>query len=116
MNKEPAASGNLPHTNRKGFTLVEVIVAAVIVAILAAVGVPILSGFIADAKQNSVDTLAETAAAAASSYWKKTGTVPDTAQIDITYDHVKYSLTISDPNVTVFERTDNSVTKTIAFK
>jgi prepilin-type N-terminal cleavage/methylation domain-containing protein len=39
--------------NRKAFTLVEAIVVAVIVAILASVGIPILTGYLNDARLDS---------------------------------------------------------------
>jgi len=58
---------------RRGFTLVEVIVVAVIVLVLSAVAIPLYNGFIKQARQDAVDNLAETAAAAANSYWRKTG-------------------------------------------
>ena len=51
--------------SQKGFTLVEVIVIAVIVAILALVGIQLYTGFINQARQDTVDNLAHTAAAAA---------------------------------------------------
>ena len=44
--------------NNKGFTLVEVIVVAVIVLILAAVAIPLYNGYIRDARQASVENAA----------------------------------------------------------
>lgn len=50
--------------DKKGFTLVEVIVVAVIVAILAAVAIPLYIGYIRDSNQNA----AQNAAGSAASY------------------------------------------------
>lgn len=44
--------------NKKGFTLVEVIVVAVIVAVLALVGIQLYQGYVADARQGTADNLA----------------------------------------------------------
>ena len=47
---------------KKGFTLVEVIVVAVIVAVLALVGIQLYTGYVADARQNTAENLAASAA------------------------------------------------------
>jgi prepilin-type N-terminal cleavage/methylation domain-containing protein len=44
--------------NQKGFTLVEVIVVAVIVAILAAVAIPLYLGYVADSRVNQCENAA----------------------------------------------------------
>jgi len=44
--------------NNKGFTLVEVIVVAVIVLVLAAVAIPLYNGYIRDSRQASVENAA----------------------------------------------------------
>ena len=62
---------------RQGFTLVEVIVVAVIVLILSAVAIPMYNGFIRDARISTAQNLAETAAAAANTHWRRTGNNPD---------------------------------------
>lgn len=49
------------HQN-KGFTLVEVIVVAVIVAVLAAVAIPLYTNYVNDARQGVVDNAAASAA------------------------------------------------------
>lgn len=48
--------------NRKGFTLVEVIVVAVIVAVLAAVAIPLYLGYVESSKANVANNLAGSAA------------------------------------------------------
>jgi len=52
------------HTNRNGFTLVEVIVVAVIVLILAAVAIPLYQGYMKEARQNVTSHLAASLASA----------------------------------------------------
>jgi prepilin-type N-terminal cleavage/methylation domain-containing protein len=60
--------------NQKGFTLVEVIVVAVIVAVLAAVAIPLYIGYIRDANLNS----ATNAAGACASYLAAARNAQDT--------------------------------------
>ncbi|MCL2182640.1 MAG: prepilin-type N-terminal cleavage/methylation domain-containing protein [Chitinispirillia bacterium] len=48
--------------NNKGFTLVEVIVVAVIVLVLAAVAIPLYNGYIEDSRRSSVENAAGTIA------------------------------------------------------
>ncbi len=50
--------------NQKGFTLVEVIVVAVIVLILAAVAIPLYNGYIKDSRQNVANNTAGSVASA----------------------------------------------------
>jgi prepilin-type N-terminal cleavage/methylation domain-containing protein len=50
--------------NNKGFTLVEVIVVAVIVLILAAVAIPLYQGYITDSRQSAVENAAGSIASA----------------------------------------------------
>jgi len=50
--------------NNKGFTLVEVIVVAVIVLILAAVAIPLYNGYIADSRRNTASNIAGSIASA----------------------------------------------------
>lgn len=102
-----------------GFTLVEVIVTAVIVAVLAGVAIPNYIGYVNQTRQDAVNGLAETAAAAANSYWRKTGgtTPPNVASLGLTYDATKYTVTISSPNITVTLTGSNpSITKTVSFQ
>jgi len=61
--------------NNKGFTLVEVIVVAVIVLILAAVAIPLYQGYVLDSKQATAENLAGSVAAAISS-GIQTGALP----------------------------------------
>jgi len=48
--------------NNKGFTLVEVIVVAVIVAVLALVAIQLYTGYVNDARENTSENLAASAA------------------------------------------------------
>ncbi len=92
----------------QGFTLIEAIVVAVIIAVLAAIAIPMYNGFVRDARQDSVDNLAQTAAAAANAYWRKTGQdptagahTPHTQPLNLFFDVNKYTVTVAAPSVTV---------------
>ena len=86
-------------TGNSGFTLTEVIVVVVIVAILSAIAIPIYSGFVSDAKQDSVNNLAETAAAAANTYVRKKDETSLTVPIlNLHYDSTKYTISIDKGN------------------
>ncbi len=60
----------------QGFTLVEVIVVAVIVAVLALVGIQLYTGYVQDARQNTAENLAASAAGYLATE-RNRGTVPD---------------------------------------
>jgi prepilin-type N-terminal cleavage/methylation domain-containing protein len=105
---------------RRGFTIVEVIVVAVIVLILSAAAIPMYGGFIKGARQDAVDGLAETAGAAANSYWLKTGGVPtitgpNTAPLNIYYDNAKHAVSIKGDSV-VAEDIKYKARKAVYFK
>ncbi len=81
--------------NKKGFTLVEAVVVAVIVLVLAGISIPIYQGFVSDARQDTVNNLAETAAAAANTFVRKRGAANLTVNaLDLYYDDTKYSITL----------------------
>ncbi|MBN1971021.1 MAG: prepilin-type N-terminal cleavage/methylation domain-containing protein [Candidatus Delongbacteria bacterium] len=61
---------------KKGFTLIEVMVVAVIVAVLAAVAIPAYNSYIVDAKVNVAKNTAATVAASAGAYYAKYQSVP----------------------------------------
>ncbi len=60
---------------RKGFTLIEVLVVAVIVAVLAAVAIPAYNGYISNTKRDVAKNLAATIASEAAVAYAQTGTV-----------------------------------------
>ncbi len=85
--------------NKKGFTLVEAIVIAVIIAVLSTIAIPIYNGYISDSKQGAVDNLAETASAAANSYVRKKGETSMTvALLNLKYNQSTYTVTIDKGN------------------
>ena len=69
--------------SRNGFTLVEAVVVAAIVAILALVAITLYTGYIQDSRQQTIDNLAQTAAASANAYFRKTGQHPDSAKLNL---------------------------------
>jgi prepilin-type N-terminal cleavage/methylation domain-containing protein len=91
-----------------GFSLVEAIVTAVIMAILAAVAIPMYAGFIRDQQQTTVDNLAETAAAAANAYLRRTGAdptegnvTPNTPPLNLYFNATNYSINVTGATNTI---------------
>lgn len=83
--------------NCKGFTLVETIVVAVIVAVLAIAAVLMYRGFVTEQKYATVNNLAEAGAAAANAYVRKTGAnllASDVDKLHLYYDSTKYKVEI----------------------
>lgn len=70
---------------RKGFTLIEVLVVAVIVAVLAAVAIPAYNAYIKGSKEKVALNFASTCAQSAAVYYSQSQTVPaDMAAINVT--------------------------------
>jgi prepilin-type N-terminal cleavage/methylation domain-containing protein len=99
----------------KGFTLVEAIVVGVIVAILAAVAMPMYANYVTQTKQDAVNNLAETAAAAGNIYYRRMSSDPNLAQLNLTYDAMRYIIVVTAPNVTV-TYAGSSITSTKAYR
>jgi prepilin-type N-terminal cleavage/methylation domain-containing protein len=105
-------------SSKKGFTLVETLVVCVIVAILAAVSIPVYIGYVNNQKQVTVNNLAETAAASANSILRKTGAAPTlVSQLNLYYNATKYTVTINTaPNsVTVTDASKTTITSTVNY-
>jgi prepilin-type N-terminal cleavage/methylation domain-containing protein len=101
---------------KAGFTMVEVIVVAVIVAILAAIAIPSYNGFIRDSRQEAVNNLAETAGAAADIFYRKTNTDPDISDLNLRYDPAKFNIYFSGSNVAVNMVGHTGITKSVPYK
>jgi prepilin-type N-terminal cleavage/methylation domain-containing protein len=100
--------------NQKGFTLVEAVVVAVIVGTLAIVATMLYRGYIDDTQQQTVNNLAQTAAASANAYFRKTGAHPDSANLNLFLPEAgRYTVTIhsttTPPDVAI---TDTKSSKT----
>lgn len=65
-----------------GFSLVEVLVVSVIAAVLAAVAVPVYTGYINSQREEVARNIAQSAAAAANIYTRRTGAEVDCAHPD----------------------------------
>jgi prepilin-type N-terminal cleavage/methylation domain-containing protein len=113
----PKVRLSLGSRNRSGFTMVEVLVVALIVAALAAVSIPVYSGYIRTQKIEVVSGLAQTASVAANIYFRRTGAGPTTAvQLNLFYDAAKFDIVFADPQVTVTDKSDVTITKTINYR
>jgi type IV pilus assembly protein PilE len=101
----------------KGFTLVEMIVVSLIVAILAAVAIPMYRGYIIGQRQATVDNLAQTAGAAANAYLRRTGVVPDNTNfypkntLGLYYNNGTsgYLINITSNTITVTDQSNTSI-------
>ena len=98
-----------------GFTLVEVVVTGVLVAIVATAAAVMYSGFINENRQQTVDNLAETAATAANAYVRRTGSDDglDASKLLYLPNPDDYTVTIStgDNTVTITDTHGNTATK-----
>jgi prepilin-type N-terminal cleavage/methylation domain-containing protein len=103
---------------RKGFTLVEAVVVSVIVAILAAVAIPLYMSYLSNTRQESVNQLAQTAAAAANNFYRKTSANPALADLNLFYDASKFTVTVSGAGgtVTVTLVSPSGFTQTVSYR
>lgn len=66
-----------------GFTLIEVLIASAIVAILAAAAIPIYSGYVEEQRRVVVKSLAETGAVSANVFYRRHGRTPTVAELNL---------------------------------
>jgi type IV pilus assembly protein PilE len=102
---------------QNGFTFVEVIVASVIVAILAAVAIPIYSGYITNQRMEVVKNMAQTAAMAENIFFRRTGGHADDLD-DIKFfnpDPDRYDVVLAGGGVTVTDKTVSGVSFHVNF-
>lgn len=79
---------------RNGFTLVEVIVVSVIVAIIATTATMLYSGYIKDSAQRTVEGMAKVAASSANAYYRKTEVIPIVEDLKLfNPDEGRYTIT-----------------------
>ncbi len=102
-----------------GFTFIEAITVGVIMAVLAAMAIPIYTRYVQNQKQDVVESLAQTAAVAANVYWRKTGLDPslDANELDLFLpDPERYQVTIDEPNVVVRDLSEDDVQASVPYR
>lgn len=94
------------------------LVVSVIVAILAAVAVPLYTGYVRAQRVENVQQLTQAAAIAANAYYRRNDTIPTAkSQLGLFFpDSTKYDVVLSGDNVTVRETADNTITHTLKFR
>jgi prepilin-type N-terminal cleavage/methylation domain-containing protein len=109
---------------RKGFTLIEVLVVAVIVAILAAVAIPAYNGYISSSKEKVAKNTAGAIAAAVAAYYSEqqnvTFAITLTPVVTLTSSKLvkcpeNYSAAVSNSAVSV-QHTDTGESASVAWR
>jgi prepilin-type N-terminal cleavage/methylation domain-containing protein len=100
-----------------GFVLVEIIVVSIIVAILAAVAIPMYTGYIKSQRQDVAKNIAQSAAVAANVYFRRTAGDPTVAQLNLFLsDPTKYTVEIIGDSIIVTDRDAADVRGAAAFR
>lgn len=88
------------------------------VAILAAVAVPVYTGYVTNQRQEVVTNLAQTAAITANAYLRRTGNNPTVAELGLFLpDPTKYTITMeAGRTIRVRETADATITKTVSYE
>lgn len=111
--------GSVRNRNCSGFTFVEAMTVAVIVAVLAAVAIPVYSNYVTNQRTLAAQSLAQTAATAANAYYRRNGTDPtDSAQLNLFIPNpAQFSLDLSGTSVIVQEKSGSAtVSVTLPFR
>lgn len=77
-----------------GFTMLEALVVAIIVAVLASIAIPSYRGYIRSTRKSGARDLARTAAMAADAYYRKKGAEPTVDKLNLSYDPTMMEVTI----------------------
>lgn len=104
---------------RCGFTFVEAILVGLIVAVLSAVAIPLYNGYLKKSKEDRVRNLSSTAAAAANAHYRRTGTHPDPADLNLYLsnpDHFNVDVDTDNRTVTVTDtRAEEEISATSSY-
>lgn len=110
----------MAESESRGFTLTEILVVGAIVAIMAAVAIPVYTGYVRNQRQEMVENLAQAAAVAANAYHRRHNNEPDSARLGLFLpDPTKYFVSV-DPDehtVTVRDATDpDNIRSTLSYR
>lgn len=87
--------------------MVEALVVAVIIGILSAVVIMMYTDYLGNQKQAMAKGIAQSGAAAANMYWRRTGLVPDSAALKLFLSAPeRYTVTIRNMSVVVSDVSD----------
>ena len=86
-----------PRLDGKGFVLIEVLVVAVIMAALAAVAIPVYTGYMQTQRMEMAKNLAQSTAAAANIYTRRTGAPPACTHATVPSCVTLLNVFLSDP-------------------
>jgi Tfp pilus assembly protein PilE len=101
----------------KAFTLVEAIVVAVIVAILAGVAIPQYQAYVEEGRQQAVVNLAESGAAMANSWVRRKGFDPSSVDsLYLSYQKTDYAVTINGNTLTVADSKHSGIVASRTFR
>lgn len=95
--------------NKKGFTLIELLAVIVILAVIALIATPVISGIINDSKQSALESEAKTVVSAIDNYCLSRSTLGSTCNLSVSGGNI-IDLSASSANVVELQGATATVT------